>query len=339
MPPPGRPVRVEEATNQTHRVFFFMSLEELGWSVFFAEQLNHYQKQDLRPARVVSVQRSGLSLNDGTGEITSKLGSKWFQESVKTHPVIGDWVLVAKKGQVTELLKRKNVLERIAPNTNGKVQSIVANLDLLFIVSSCNDEFNESRLERFLTLASSADIESVILLTKPDLTEDGDSYRRRAQKLTNEHVELINATSFNGSRDLFKYLKVGKTLALIGSSGVGKSTILNTLSQQQIQKTRPIRETDSKGMHTTTSRSLHIIQDRGIIIDSPGVREIALVDDHINLKSSFEDIKNLAFDCKFSDCRHDKEPDCAIQRAIKRGGLDSRRLENFRRLSHRKLKP
>ena len=310
-----------------------MSLTDLGWSDFFSSQLTHSQTENHSPSRVTGVERTGLTLSDGRREFRSKLGNRWYQDTVDDQPVIGDWVLVDERLHITHLLRRRNVLSRIAPNTSDKVQSIVANIDTLFVVSSCNEEFNESRIERFLSLASSANVDATIILTKVDLNPDPSDYQDRAQKLTINPVRLINATQAEDCQNLLHYLGPGRTASLIGSSGVGKSTIVNGLLGEAVQKTQPIRTTDGKGVHTTTARSLHIIPDSGVIIDSPGVREIALVTDRIDLSSSFNDIEELAMQCRFNDCRHDKEPDCAIRLAVQNGKLDARRWESFLKLS------
>ena len=312
-----------------------MNPESLGWSSFFSDQLKDGGAiSNQRPSRVVGMSRTEVTLHDGHTEFKTNIGGKWFRNRiVEEQPLVGDWVLVDSENKMTRLLNRRNAIQRVHPYKPGKVQLMTANLDKLLIVSSCNEDYNESRIERFLTLAATNDIEPVLVLTKVDLTDQGDWYETRTRALTSCKIYLIDATNDGNCEKLRKYLLFGETTALIGSSGVGKSTIVNSLFKQDVQKTQSVRMSDSKGRHTTTSRSLHILPNGALIIDSPGIREIALVDEHIDLASSFDDILGLARQCRFSNCRHGKEPDCAIQEAITSGELDPRRLESFLSLS------
>ena len=312
-----------------------MNPESLGWSSFFSDQLKDGGAiSNQRPSRVVGMSRTEVTLHDGHTEFKTNIGGKWFRNRVvEEQPLVGDWVLVDSENKMTRLLNRRNAIQRVHPYKPGKVQLMTANLDKLLIVSSCNEDYNESRIERFLTLAATNDIEPVLVLTKVDLTDQGDWYETRTRALTSCKIYLINATNAGNCEKLREYLLFGETTALIGSSGVGKSTIVNSLFKQDVQKTQSVRMSDSKGRHTTTSRSLHILPNGALIIDSPGIREIALVDEHVDLTSSFDDILELARQCRFSNCRHGKEPDCAIQEAITNGELDPRRLESFLSLS------
>ncbi len=312
-----------------------MNPESLGWSSFFSDQLKDGGAiSNQRPSRVVGMSRTEVTLHDGHTEFKTNIGGKWFRNRVaEEQPLVGDWVLVDSENKMTRLLNRRNAIQRVHPYKPGKVQLMTANLDKLLIVSSCNEDYNESRIERFLTLAATNDIEPVLVLTKVDLTDQGDWYETRTRALTSCKIYLINATNDSNCEKLRENLLFGETTALIGSSGVGKSTIVNSVFKQDVQKTQSVRMSDSKGRHTTTSRSLHILPNGALIIDSPGIREIALVDEHIDLASSFDDILELARQCRFSNCRHGKEPDCAIQEAITSGELDSRRLESFLSLS------
>ena len=314
-----------------------MNPESLGWSRFFSDQLKDGGAiSNQRPSRVVGMSRTEVTLHDGHTKFKTSIGGKWFRNRGRREeeqPIIGDWVLVDSENKMTRLLNRHNAIKRAHPYKPGKMQLMAANLDKLLIVASCNEDYNESRIERFLTLATSNGIEPVLVLTKTDLTDQGGWYETRTRALTSCKIHLINATNDGDCEKLQENLISGETTALIGSSGVGKSTIVNSLFRQDVQKTRSVRMNDSKGRHTTTSRSLHILPNGALIIDSPGIREIALVNEHVNLASSFEDILELAKQCRFSNCRHRKEPDCAIQAAITNGELSPRRLESFLRLS------
>ena len=314
-----------------------MNPESLGWSSFFSDQLKDGGAiSNQKPSRVVGMSRTEVTLHDGHTQFKTRIGGKWFRNRGKgggEQPIIGDWVLVDSENKMTRLLNRRNAIERVHPYKPGKVQLMTANLDKLLIVFSCNEDYNESRIERFLTLATSNNIEPVLVLTKADLTDQSDWYETRTRTLTSCKIYLINATNDGNCEKLREYLLFGETTALIGSSGVGKSTIVNSLFKQDVQKTQSVRMSDSKGRHTTTARSLHILPNGSLIIDSPGIREIALVDEHVNLESSFGDILELAKRCRFSNCRHGKEPGCAIQTAITNGELSPRRLESFLKLS------
>ena len=311
-----------------------MNRESLGWSAFFSNQLVEGDfNNDERPSRVTKISRTEVTLHDGFGEFKTTVGGKWFYNREDEVPIVGDWVLVNSENKLTRLLQRRNELKRVHPYKFGKMQSMTANLDQLFIVASCNEDFNESKIERFLTLAKNNKIDPVVVLTKADLTDEGDSYLSRARALTDHRVYLINAIKTDECQKLLQQLQSGQTASLIGSSGVGKSTITNSLLKEQVQKTQAVRISDSKGRHTTTARSLHILPSGELIIDSPGIREIALVDEKKDIFSSFQDIHELAMQCRFSNCRHDREPDCAIRAAINDGKLDPRRFESFLKLT------
>ena len=311
-----------------------MNPESLGWSTFFWNQLiEEDTSRNERPSRVIGISRTEVTLHDGNTEFKTNVGGKWFHNRGEEQPIVGDWVLVDPENKMTRLFVRRNALKRTNPYKPGKMQLMTANLDKLLIISSCNEDYNESRIERFLTLAESNGIEPVVVLTKADLTDEGESYESRTRALTGCKIYLINATQDSECEKLLEHLIFGETASLIGSSGVGKSTIVNSLFKQKVQKTQSVRISDSKGRHTTTSRSLHILPNGALIIDSPGIREIALVDEQVDLASSFDDIHQLARQCRFSNCRHGKEPGCAVHAAINSGKLDTRRLESFLKLA------
>jgi len=309
-----------------------MTLTELGWRHFFAQQVSLDDLESLRPARVVNMERSMLGLLHEHGSTTAELELRWQKLPHEERPTVGDWVLIDEAGLPQRLLERQSVFKRKAAGDRAEVQLIGANVDTLFVVSSCNMDFNVSRLERYLALALDAQVTPVIVLTKEDLA-DAEKYLQEAKDMRSDlDVLAVNSLDPESIADLHQWCGEGQTVALIGSSGVGKSTLLNTLVGKSVAITGAIREGDSKGRHTTTSRSLHLIPNGGLVLDSPGMRELKLTDVAAGLGEVFDDIEALAEQCRFKDCEHEKEPGCAVTEAIEDGALPSRRLENYHKL-------
>jgi len=229
------------------------------------------------------------------------------------------------------------VIKRVSAGVNAgqqtQEQAIAANIDILFVVTSCNNEFNESRLERYLTVAQNADIEPVIIISKCDLADAPDTYLARTKVVTEVPVVLVNALDPTIAPSFEPWLLSGQTIAMVGSSGVGKSTLLNTLAGHDIQETADIREVDQRGRHTTTHRSIHLLDNGALMLDTPGIREITFAFGQETLSDMFEDIEALIPQCKFSNCTHESEPGCAIKGAIETGGLELRRFENYQKMS------
>lgn len=253
-----------------------------------------------------------------------------------TDFAVGDWVLVDPETRMLHRrLDRQSLLQR---RTEGRpAQLIAANVDTLFVVTSCNDDFNPARLERYLALANEAETTPVIVLTKADQAADTEPFRHQAAALQQDlAVVILNAKAPEAAQALAPWCGPGQTVALVGSSGVGKSTLLNTLtskSAEDAQPTGPIRETDDKGRHTTTSRSLHAIEGGGWVIDTPGMRSLHVSDVAAGLDMLFAEIVDLAPECRFRDCTHAHEPGCAVQAAIAAGTLDPERLDRWRKLT------
>jgi ribosome biogenesis GTPase len=309
-----------------------MSLEQLGWRPRFRNQIAPDEADRVQPARVMEIHRTGLTLGFADDEREVPLGGRWYRLDVEQRPTVGDWVLVDGDA-IERVLDRSSVIKRRSAGGTGEVQLIAANIDTMFIVSSCNNDFSPSRIERYLAVAFDATVQPVIVLTKADLVDDAGPYRDDLRALRSglviETVDATDPATLSGVRG---WCCAGETIALLGSSGVGKSTLLNTLSGANVQAVGGIREDDGKGRHTTTHRSLHLLEDGGLVLDSPGMRELGLVDAERGVEQLFEDIDALAAGCRFGDCAHEREPGCAVRKALEDGRLEARRLESYRKL-------
>ena len=313
------------------------NLFELGWTHFFQAQRDFDLLTSQWPFRVVAVQRSliecvGLD-KQGQPQSLTLPTYFWRHEPPEAYPTVGDWLLVDAKLQPVHLLSRKSLIKRRSAGKTSVIQLIAANLDTLFIVTSCNAEFNLNRIERYLSLAAEAAIDCIFVLTKADLCPDVSPFTHAlSANYPTLPVEIVNATDPSSLKRLEKWIDAGQTVALLGSSGVGKSTIVNGLKGSAQQTTAPARESDNKGRHTTTSRSLHRLPGGGLLLDTPGMRELQIADGEGGIQSTFSEIDQLAAQCRFKNCQHHSEPDCAVAKAIKSGEIEPRRLENYRKL-------
>ena len=308
-----------------------IKLLKLGFDFFFQQQLNFDEIETNVPVRIMNVQRSGLQLMGDNIDQHIELSGGDFDLNL----TVGDWALFDSTAQrLLRRLERKSIVKRRAPGSDRREQLIAANLDTLFIVSSCNKDFNEARLERYLAIAREAQIMPVIILTKADLVEDTRDYVQKASKLASGvQVEAVNALRSDSLACLKPWLQSGQTIALLGSSGVGKSTLTNTLLGLHEIATQSIRQDDAKGRHTTTSRSMHQMPDGAWLLDTPGMRELQLVDVKTGLDDVFDEISTLAQACRFADCGHTNEPGCKIQKAIESGKIDKERFKRWRKLA------
>lgn len=306
-----------------------MDLDKLGWRPFFQQQISVEERNTCYPARIAQIHRNHCIVWSGTGEQRLDVGV--FPDS--GNLAVGDWLLMPVVGErPVRLLARQTKLARKESGHGTDEQLIAANVDTLFIVTSCNEDFNLARLERYLALASGAGVTPVIVLTKADLADDVIPFTTAARQLHPDvAIECVDARNAAQLARLRPWCTTGKTVALLGSSGVGKSTLINNLAEAR-QATAAARAGDSKGRHTTTSRSLHPLKDGGMLVDTPGMREFQLAAGAQNIEDAFAEVSALLGRCKFNDCRHQGDAGCAIQAALASGVLDPRRWQSYRTL-------
>lgn len=301
------------------------ALGRLGWGPFFAQQTSAEAIVDTPPVRVIAVHRSGLQVvGAGIDELIPP----------RADVTVGDWLLLDwAQLRASHVLSRKSLIKRRAPGTNRELQLIAANVDTIFVVTSCNQDFNVARLERYVALAFESEITPVIVLTKADLSRDRRSWIDAARTVSDRvPVVALDARGSEPQRMLSPWCKPGQTVAFLGSSGVGKSTLTNALTGSDAVTTQPIRQDDAKGRHTTTRRELHLIPEGCLVLDTPGMRELKLTDAASGIADTFEDIQILSAQCRFGNCQHESEPGCAVRDAIQNGRLDHARLHRWRKL-------
>jgi ribosome biogenesis GTPase / thiamine phosphate phosphatase len=334
------------------------ALQDLGWSDFFSSQLSELElNSETAAARVAEENREMLRLLSPQGEFMAEVSGKFRHEVTARadFPAVGDWVLASTRKEesratIHRVLNRKSKFSRKIAGKKTEEQIVAANVDVVFIVSSLNSEFNLRRLERYVALAWESGAQPVIVLNKSDLAENAEELRREAEAAA-IGVRVILASALRGDgideiREIMrsapegksagdiltKKMRVAKTAALLGSSGVGKSSIINAILGTELLDTGEIRENDDRGRHTTTTRNLIVAPNGGVLIDTPGMRELQLWDASEGIDQAFGEIAELAVDCKFRDCKHVNEPGCAVRSAVKSGSLAAERLESFHKL-------
>lgn len=323
-----------------------MMLADWGWSPFFAAAFAPWHNSDCLPARVIRGEKNYFRVWSEAGEMTVRFAGKLRHQAAGRAdlPVVGDWVVVKpqtqQRGIIHALLPRASSFSRNLPGRRKsrgperhEQQVIAANIDLIFIVSGLDRDFNLRRIERYLTLVGGSGAEAVILLNKVDLCPHPERCYRDVKTIAGTTpILMCMARDPDQLTQLQPYLHPGRTLAMLGSSGVGKSTLLNSLLGEQRQKVAALSTADGKGRHTTSHRELFLLPGGAIMMDNPGMRELHLWGEQESLEESFADITELAQGCRFSDCRHLSEPGCAVLRAVEEGALTEARLDNYHKL-------
>jgi ribosome biogenesis GTPase len=316
-------------------------LRPLGWDEAFAASFARRSAPGLVPGRVVTEERGVYRVNTGRSELAATLTGRFRYEAdadpAATYPTVGDWVALQHAGDggaavIHAVLPRRSAIVRRAPQDRGiDAQVLAANVDVAFLVTSLNADFNLRRLERYVTVAWESGATPVVLLSKADVATDVEGARLAAEAVApGVEVAAVSAVTGEGLDAVRGHLAPGRTVVFIGSSGVGKSTLVNALAGAELLETAAIREDDSRGRHTTTRRQLIPLAD-GLLIDTPGMRELGLRDED-GLEAAFGDVEQAALDCRFRDCSHDGEPGCGVRAALDDGRLAESRWASYRKL-------
>ncbi len=318
-----------------------MKLRELGFDSWFENHARELYRPEMKIARVTAVDRGKYLVTNENGEIPAELTGKFLYaaESSEELPCVGDWICIHYFDSedfaiIHEILPRKSYLRRKSPGKDIDFQVIASNIDIAFIVQSCDNNFNVRRMERYLVMANEGNIDQMIILTKTDMIET-DKLEQMISQVGNtginaKIISLSNVTG-DGIDQIRRVLKAGETYCLIGSSGVGKTTLINTLIGRPEYKTKPVGETGT-GKHTTVRRQLITLENGAMLIDTPGMRELGIMSAVGGIDDCFAEIKRLSAKCRFDDCGHTNEPGCAVLKAVEDGELDEESYHNYLKL-------
>jgi ribosome biogenesis GTPase len=317
-----------------------LTLEDLGWNEFFAAAFESHAGQGMVPARVIREGRGVYGVATGDRELSAAAsGRLWHGEEGGGQPAVGDWVAVRlptlpeEPGLIRAILPRKSKFSRKAAGARTDEQVVASNVDTVFLMTGLDHDFNPRRIERYLAAAWESGANPVVILNKADLDAVLEEHVREVERIAMMvPVHAISAKQGEGVEALASYLGRGQTVSVLGSSGVGKSTLINRLLGSDTQRIGAVRASDDRGRHTTTHRELFLLPAGGMILDTPGMRELRLWEADDGLGAAFADIEELAGACRFSDCRHTGEPGCAVEEAVGSGELAPERLESWRKL-------
>ena len=318
-------------------------LELLGWNSFFDRQLNRSLEPHLSPARVFEEQRGAWTLWWEGGACRATIAGRLRHESEgrpSSLPCVGDWVMASfpagdspDGAVIHRVLERKSRFSRQASGEVTREQIVAANVDTVFLVQSLNQNFNVRRLERYMALLWESGAEPVIVLSKSDLRPDAARERAAVERAApGVAIHAVSAVTPGALEPLLPYLTSGRTAALVGSSGVGKSTIVNALVGEELLRVAEVRDEDDRGRHTTTSRRIVMLPSGGLLLDTPGMRTVLLWEGDEGLSQAFEDVESMAQGCRFRDCTHQAEPGCAVRAALEDGSLETSRFASYDKL-------
>lgn len=316
------------------------TLNQAGWDPAWNEQLQLLSNPDFMPARVLREDRTSWLVLTDHGAITAEATGRMLHSMLDRHdrPAAGDWLAITRPAQsehalIHAILPRRSCLIRRAAGTSGADQIIAANVDTVFIVCGLDDDFNPRRIERYLALVRDGGASAIVVLNKSDACAEAALRRAEIEAIASRTPVLVtSATTGSGVEAMRQHLRPGGTAALIGSSGTGKSTLANRLLEEARQETGAVRADDCRGRHTTTARELLLLSGGGVLLDTPGMRELHLAVDERSIDASFDDITQFAAGCRFRDCTHAGEPGCTVAAAVEDGTLPAARLVGFRKL-------